>query len=364
MANFFILTFSDSEVKRQNRKKTMETKIFNVEIQGNKITRITPLNQNVQTNFNGTQNNKKSQQDTYESTVKHPIRLDQKNYKPVKVICALLAALGITTAYHDIAQGSNKEPIIDPSTSTSTQVGSDSEETNIIKTSNGDVEIEIPEENSEQSEIDTKEAKLAEEPEIKEPTLEEKALQIIENDEEVKESYENLLGALNTLSEEIGEDALPLLKSRIEELGEGKVNLHDLVKILYIESGGHIYDEDGGLLKSSSQATGPFQIRPIGEKDLNNRFNLNLDINNPYDNIDAAIIYLRFLHDQKQQQLSEGAILPTGDNLTHAILWGYNAGAWADGLSEQTINYLAEFDKLSIVDKYPEVAAYLYREEI
>lgn len=203
-----------------------------------------------------------------------------------------------------------------------------------------------------------------------ESSLEDEVNEILQNHIEVKEEYDKIIDALNRYSEELGEPALPLIKERIEKLGNNRVKPLDVLKILYLESRGRIYDpnDSSKILKSDSGAIGAFQITPRTAEFVNTYYALKgtdkeLDVKNPYDNLDICILNLRFLKYQKGTELEEGKKLPTGDNLDLAVAWAYHDGAWAEGLSERGANYVDNFDTLSIIDDYPELVAYIESED-
>ncbi len=183
----------------------------------------------------------------------------------------------------------------------------------------------------------------------------------IASDPELNEACDNLLCGLNTFSKQLGEDALPLINSRVEELGDGKVDTIDVLKVLWIESNGRIYDKNGDYLVSyTGEAFGPYQLTNDTVDYINNYYGIEqpLDIMNPYDNLDACILYLRFLADKKGADLEKGS-LPTGDNLKDAVFWGYHDGAWARHITQQGEDYLEKYRNLSAVDNYPEVVDYI-----
>lgn len=189
---------------------------------------------------------------------------------------------------------------------------------------------------------------------------------ILENNPEVKEQYDKIMQALDTFSAQLGQDALPLIKDRVEKLGNGRVEVIDVLKILFIESTGRIYESDGSgnILKSNSDAYGAFQITKDTQDYLNYYYNLEgtpdeLDIMDPYDNLDGCIYNLRFLNAQRSKDLENGVSLPTGDNLKSAVAWGYHDGAWAQYITDFGADYIEKFETLSILDEYPEVVDYI-----
>jgi len=181
------------------------------------------------------------------------------------------------------------------------------------------------------------------------------AQQIIENMPEIKEQYDKITNSLNLYSEQLGENALPLIKKRIEQIGNNRVELLDVLKVLYIESNGNIYDKDGSILTSKSGAFGAFQVTKDTEDFINNYFKTDLDVKNPYDNLDACIYNLRFIQAKRSEDIETGIELPTGNNLKHAIMWSYHDGAWAERITNYGQDYLVKYDKLSQIDKFPQV---------
>lgn len=190
------------------------------------------------------------------------------------------------------------------------------------------------------------------------------ALDILSNNSEIKTEYDKIIQALDTYSEQLGEDALPLIKERVALLGDGKVDVMDVLKILWIESNGRIYDDDGELLKSVSGAYGAFQITKDTADYLNYYFGLEgseneLDVKNPYKNLDACIYNLRFLHDKRSSDMENGEYLPTGDNIKTAVAWSYHDGAWATKITNYGQDYIEKYEKLSQLDEYPQVVDFI-----
>ncbi len=177
----------------------------------------------------------------------------------------------------------------------------------------------------------------------------------LEENPDIKEAYDNILSAVQTFSQQIGENGFELIKKYVEELGDGKVDAWDVYKLLYIESNGRIYDKNGDYLTSSSNAYGPFQIRKIAEIDINERYGTDYDVLDPHDNLAVNVLLLRWLNDYRTEQLEKGKSLPTGDNLKHAIMWGYHDGAYCSTISYYGQDYLNKYDKLSVLDLYPEL---------
>ena len=178
---------------------------------------------------------------------------------------------------------------------------------------------------------------------------------------QLKDASDKINDALDTFSIQMGEDGLSLIKERINLLGDGEIDVIDVLKILWIESRGKVYDDEGDYLVSyTGEAFGPFQLTPDTVDYLNNYYGLEepLDVMNPYDNLDACILNLKFLKDKKLADSAE-APLPTGENIMDAVFWCYHDGAWADDITKQGEDYLAKYRDLSIVDSYPEVVEYI-----
>lgn len=198
-----------------------------------------------------------------------------------------------------------------------------------------------------------------------EGSLEDKVQTIFITEPEVLNVYDKLTDALNRFSEQLGVDGLELIKDRVNEIGDGKVNVIDVLKILWIESRGKVYDENGDILSSyTSQAYGPFQLTPDTVDYLNNYYGLTgteneLDVMNPYDNLDACIYDLKFLKDKKENDLIEQGVLPTGTDIMRAVFWGYHDGAWAKEITQQGEDYLQAYDELSIIDNHDDVVQFL-----
>ncbi len=179
--------------------------------------------------------------------------------------------------------------------------------------------------------------------------------QVLEDDPELNKAYNDISAALETFSEQIGEDGYELINRYVDELGDGKVDPTDVYKVLFIESTGRIYDKNGNLLESASHAYGPFQIKKCAEEDINKNYETNYDVKKPYDNLAVNVLLLRWLNDFRTNQMEKGKNLPTGYNLKHAIMWGYHDGAYAKNISYYGQAYINEYDRLSKLDEYPEL---------
>ncbi len=191
------------------------------------------------------------------------------------------------------------------------------------------------------------------------------AQNIINSNSEVREVYYNITESLDRFSSQLGTDGLSLIKNRVNTIGEGEIEVIDVLKILYIESSGRIYDNNGEYLVSyTGEAYGPFQLTPDTIDYLNYYYGFTgteneLDIMNPYDNLDACIYNLKFLKEKKENDLKENGILPTGNDIMEAVFWGYHDGAWASSITDKGEYYLEQYRNLSIIDEYPEVISYI-----
>ena len=178
---------------------------------------------------------------------------------------------------------------------------------------------------------------------------------LLEENPDIQKAYNDILSSVRTFSSQIGENGFDLIKSYVDELGDGKVDVTDVYKILFIESNGNIYDKNGNYLTSNSNALGPFQIKECVQIDMNKNFGTNYNIRKPKDNLAVHVLFLRWLNNYRTKQINNGKNLPTGNNLKDGIVWGYHAGAYAKGLSKWDKDYLAKFHRLSILDNYPEL---------
>lgn len=207
--------------------------------------------------------------------------------------------------------------------------------------------------------------------EINEPdTTQEILEEIFAENPDVENAYNNLSETIERFSEELGENAIPLIKDRVAVLGNGRVDVLDVLKVLHIESRGRIYDPENPdkIIKSSqSDATGAFQLKPDTVDYINYYFKLEgtpdeLDVMNPYDNLDACILYLRLINSMREDDINSGKQLATGNNIKHAMVWGYHDGPWSEEISNYAQQYIEQFDELSNIERYAEVVDYLLQE--
>lgn len=274
---------------------------------------------------------------------------NNKNDFKIK-LAAILTALGITTAGFTCAgKDNNKINTNEATSSIESSVefveSNESLDTNDeIKKIEETVEISVPEVKNKQEEIS----------------------EIFESHPEVKEQYDKINDALSRYSEQLGEDALPLIKERVQLLGNGRVKPIDVLKILWIESKGFIYDEDDPtkLLESDCGALGAFQLTDDAQDFLNRYFDLSetkdeLDIRNPYDNLDACIYNLRFINSKRESDVEEGVKFPDNISLDEAVAWSYHDGPWAEDFSYYGELYVDSYRELSKLDDYPEVIDFI-----
>lgn len=194
-----------------------------------------------------------------------------------------------------------------------------------------------------------------------------KAQKILKENPEVKMAYDKLFTSVNRFSDQLDDDGIALITERVEQLGNNRVDVLDVLKILHIESRGRIYDpdEEGEILTNKTTgATGSFQLLPSAVQYVNDYFHYTgtdkeLDIKDPYDNLDACILYLRIISALKNDQLQNGIIPLSGENLKEAMAWGYHDGPWADHISTAGQNYINDFRSLSVIDNFPDVVDYL-----
>ena len=185
-------------------------------------------------------------------------------------------------------------------------------------------------------------------------------------DENVQKSYNNIMKAISTFSDDLGENGLSLIKERVNAIGDGEVNVIDVLKILWIESNGRIYDDNGNIITSyTGEAFGPFQLTPSTVDYLNYYYGLEgtdaeLDIMNPYDNLDACIYNIKFLKEKKLNDFSENGVFPSEvNNLMEAVFWCYHDGAWANKVTQQGADYIEKYRNLSVIDDYQEIVDYI-----
>lgn len=183
--------------------------------------------------------------------------------------------------------------------------------------------------------------------------------EVFEKHPEIEEQYDKITDALETYSTHLGREAMPIITQKVKEIGAGKVDVIDVLKVLWIESTGRIYDKNGDILKSSAGAYGAFQVTKDTQDFLNNYYGINLDVEDPYDNLEACIYNLRFIHTKRSNDLAEGKKLPTGDDLKTAIAWSYHDGPWATKISYYGQDYIRKFSELSQIDDFPQVVGYI-----
>lgn len=198
-----------------------------------------------------------------------------------------------------------------------------------------------------------------------------KAKDILKSDEIINLNFNQLKSAVDRFSSQLGYDAYSLIKERVEELGNNRVDPIDVAKILWIESKGRIYSEDDPtkIIEShTGEAFGPFQITPGAADFVNSYYGLagtedELDYMDPYDNLDICILYLRYMQYERGKDIEEGVQLPTGNNVDLAVAWGYHDGAWAEKITTRGQNYINEYKSLSHIDEYPDVIDYFFDQD-
>ncbi len=301
------------------------------------------------------------------------IRQEQYNKAKKQRLTAILTALGIISATAGVTVGFPAK-----ATTKNTTIPNQ-----IEQEANDIIQLEtLPYEISNEDYSYTDNSKVIEENSVeqtaeqaeitKKPSTDEMAQEILNSNSEVKYNYNKIKESLDRFSEQLGEDCLPLIKRRVEELGNNRVSVLDVLKILEIETKGRIYDPDNPkeiIASFTNEAYGPFQLTPDTVDYVNYYYKLEgtdkeLDVMDPYDNLDACILYLRFLRYQKETQLNEGKTLPTGNDVNLAVMWGYHDGAWENDISDYGRDYLQQYTELSSIDDYPEVVAYLLNEEV
>ncbi len=191
-----------------------------------------------------------------------------------------------------------------------------------------------------------------------------KANEILDGDEELKNSFNEIVDTVTTFTDQLGEDGYQLIKSRLEELGEDKVTIQDVLKILTIETHGNIYKNGKIIVSYTGKAFGPFQLTPSTISDINDSQGFTgteneLDLMDPYDNLDACIYQLKFLVDKNTKEIEDGKKLPCGSDVKKGMAWRYHDGAYASKYSEYGKKYVDNFERLSEVEKYPELIEYM-----
>ncbi len=173
---------------------------------------------------------------------------------------------------------------------------------------------------------------------------------ILERDPQLQKNYKTIKDAISNLSSELGVNGFDLIQKRVQELGNNKVNALDVMKIIQMESDGRVYDPNNPnqLLRSyKGTALGPCQLKESAVDFVNRTYNKNLDINNPYDNIDACILYLRYIAEKN-------------DTINGKVMAGYyHDGPWANSFSDAGKSYMNQFAGLSYIDAYPELYYYM-----
>lgn len=204
------------------------------------------------------------------------------------------------------------------------------------------------------------------EPEIKETTgssIPPEIESIFAENPKVEEQYNKIVESLETFSEHLGEDGLAVIKASVEKYGAGKVDTIDILKLLFIESNGRIYNKNGNILKSSSGAYGALQITKPTEEYINEYYGLTgdekLNVKDPYDNVDACVLLWRFLLEKRGGEIERGKWLPTGDDVKAAAAWSYHDGAWAETTTGYGRDYIQKFTALSLIDEYPELIEHI-----
>jgi hypothetical protein len=206
--------------------------------------------------------------------------------------------------------------------------------------------------------------------EIEEEVEEEISIdEILCENSELESAYNKIMDALERYSSQLGEDAISLIQNRVDEIGNGEVEALDVAKILWLESRGRIYEDTNQtkILTSNCNAYGAFQLTKNTVSYINDYFGLTgtskeLNVLDPYDNLDACIYNLRFLKEKREIDLINGKNLPTGDSLKNAVIWSYHDGAWATSFSTNGKNYLSQYSKFSVLDDYPEVVEYIFKD--
>ena len=188
---------------------------------------------------------------------------------------------------------------------------------------------------------------------------------------EIQTSYNNLIKGIETFSKQLGCNGIELIKERIDKIAQGDIKVIDILKILWIESNGRVYDENGNILTSyTGAAFGPFQLTPDTVDYLNKYYGLygtneELNVFDPYDNLDACIYNLMFLKEKKEKDYEKDGSFPSGiNNLMEAVLWCYHDGAWASSVSTYGYDYINKYRDLSKIDNYPDVVEYITDNDI
>ena len=191
-----------------------------------------------------------------------------------------------------------------------------------------------------------------------------KIQKIFDENPNVEAQYNKIVESLDTFSKHLGEDGITAITRSIEKNGNGVVEPIDVLKILFIESSGRIYRNDGSYLVNGVGAMGPFQIKKVVEKDINRIYGGDSDgkkvnISNAYGNLDAFVLWWRFINEERLDDVKLPSSFPEHKNEKSIAAWLYNQGAWSESVSSEARSYIKTFDELSILDEYPEVVDYI-----
>ena len=133
-----------------------------------------------------------------------------------------------------------------------------------------------------------------------------------------------------------------------------------------MESRGGVYKEGTKDLaeNKTSHARGPFQIKPETFEGIKERNKVDLDYNDAYDNLDACIYLLKYIHERRSKEVASGKTLPTGEDFDNALAWSYHDGAYAKKVGSAGKKYVKNFASLNILRDYPEVVDYLFNQTL
>ena len=137
-----------------------------------------------------------------------------------------------------------------------------------------------------------------------------------------------------------------------------------MLKILYIESSGRIYNKSGGYLVNGVGAMGPFQMKKVVEEDINRIYGgdstgKKVNISNAYGNLNAFVLWWRFINEERVPNVKLPSSFPEHKNEKTVAAWLYNQGAWSQSVSSEARSYMKTFDELSMLDDFPEVVDYI-----